>query len=762
MRAWLLHALPLGNQLSCESWSRRHSAILILLWAHVAILPWVGIINGHGAAHSLLEMAIVAVFALGASTKNLNNTTKSVLATIGLISSSAILTHFSHGLIEMHFHFFVMVAVISLYQAWIPFASAIGYVLLHHGIAGALAPESVFNHPAALDHPWRWAAVHALFIAGESVACLTAWRLNETALDSERSARLASERATKDLAEAQQIARIGSWEWDVESGNVWWSDELYRICGIDDPAFVPTVTSFVELIHPDDRAQVAALLARVESGAPTLGLDCRIVRPDGATITITATGSLSDDADASSRRMVGTCQDITDRKKLEDDIQYKALHDPLTGLANRGLFRDRLGHGLSRRRPAGSLAVIFLDLDDFKSVNDRLGHRAGDELLVAVARLLESTVRASDTIARFGGDEFAVLVEDAEPSAATMVADRIQSAFEAPVVLKAGEIALQVSMGIAQADEKTSADDLLRDSDIAMYAAKATEKGGYKICTPAMRTSVLQRLELAMALKDAVTNHEFVLHYQPLVDLDSGHVIAFEALVRWEHPDLGTIPPNEFIPLAEKSGAIVPLGTWVLQEAAAKAVQLQEVVGRPLRMGVNISARQLHEADVVEIVQEALLTSGLDPADLVLEITETVLMSKRETIIRALDELRSLGVKVAIDDFGTGYSSLSYLHQFPFDILKIDRAFVEASVEGPEEAAVAQAIATMANALNLVTVAEGIETADQLDKMRALKCRSGQGYLFSRPLPMEDLLKWLATHPSKPAQSTPEDAVLTR
>ena len=700
-----LNAVPQGNQLSEDSWNRRHRAILVLLWAHVLFLPWMGILNGHGIVHSFLEAGVVFVFAVGASMKKVANGTKALLATVGLVSASAILTHFFHGLTEMHFHFFVVVAVITLYQSWLPFASAIGFVLLHHGLVGAMAPDAVFNHPSAVDHPWRWAALHALFIAGESAACLAAWRLNETALESERFARLSSERANKDLADAQRLARIGSWDWNIESGTAWWSDELYSIFGVDVDEFKPTVASFLEMVHPHDRPRVAATLGKVKDDGQTMAFDCRVVRLDGTTITLTVTGLLSPDEDPSFPRMLGTCQDITERKKLEDDVQHKALHDPLTGLANRGLFRDRLLHGLSRRRPVGSLSVIFLDVDDFKSVNDHLGHQAGDELIVALARLLESTVRASDTVARFGGDEFAILVEDGDLDAATMAAERIQSALEVPLNLSTGELVVQVSMGIAQEGETKSADDLLRDSDIAMYAVKATQKGGYQVCTAPMRALVMERLDLGRALEEAVENGEFVLHYQPILDLESGEVEAFEALVRWNHPDLGVVPPIDFIPLAEKSGAIVTLGTWVLKEATATAMQLQRAVGRPLKMGVNISARQLQDADIVGIVQEALRTSGLDPADLMLEITETVLMTKRETVSRALNDLRALGVKIAIDDFGTGYSSLSYLHQFPFDILKIDQAFVEAAVEGPEEAAVAQAIATMAVALNLVAVA---------------------------------------------------------
>lgn len=737
--SWIRHVTPEGNHLSETGWRRRHAAIVGILWAHVVVLPFFGAANGRGLIHSSLESLVVVGFAVGASMRAVTNPARSVLATFGLTISSALLTHFSGGLIEMHFHYFVVVAIVTLYQSWLPFACAIGFVLLHHGIAGAISPEGVYNHPDAIAHPWKWASIHAFFLASESIACLTAWRLNEDAIDRERSARGALEKANKDLAEAQEIARIGSWEWDMDTGVVWWSDELCRIFGIKPGTATPGTGSFIELLHLDDLGSFTDQIAETKEGScPRLERECRIIRPSGETRVIRIIGSATYDADGKGR-MVGTSQDITEQKKLELEIEYKAFHDPLTDLANRVLFRDRLIEAL---RQANPVSVIFMDLNDFKTVNDTLGRVIGDELLVAVARLLESLVHPEDTVARFGGDEFGILVQN--ETHAAQIAERIHAALETPIVLDSVEVVTRVSLGVATAEGTQTADELLRDADIAMCTVKATGESGFAVCGPEMRSTAVGRLELKAELRRAVKDHEFLLHYQPIVSLDSHEVVGLEALIRWDHPDRGMVAPGDFIPLAEESGAIVPLGSWVLKEAVRETKRLQEATGRPFSISVNLSARQLHEVDLLDTVNEALTTTGLDPSNLVLEITETFLKRKPESSIRALDGLRGLGVRIAVDDFGTGYSSLSYLHRFPIDILKIDRAFVANVTESPEKTALAQTVVELATALGLRTVAEAIETAEQLVALKALGCGDGQGYLFSKPLPMPELTAWLA------------------
>lgn len=712
--------------------------IVGILWLHVAGLPLFGAANGHGLLHSTLEALVVAGFAIGASMRTLTNPARSVLATLGLTTSSAILTHFSGGLIEMHFHYFVVVAIVTLYQSWLPFACAIGFVLIHHGIAGALDPVGVYNHPDAILHPWKWASIHALFIAGESIACLAAWRLNEDALDRERSARRELEKANGDLAEAQEIARIGSWEWDPQTGKVWWSAELHRIFGTQPDSTRPGHDSFLDILHPEDLGTFGEAVRAIKDGSGSrLETECRIIRPDGETRVVRIIGSAANEG-VGKARVVGTSQDITEQKLLEQEIEYKAFHDPLTDLANRGLFREKLTEALLLPSP---VSVIFMDLDDFKSVNDTLGHIVGDELLVRIARILESLVRPGDTVARFGGDEFALLIEDGVT--AVDIAERIYTALKAPIVLDSVEVVSGVSMGVATSEGTHTADELLRDADIAMYTVKAGGESGFSICTAEMRSTAIRRLELKTELMGGLDKGEFVVHYQPIVSLLTQDMIGIEALVRWNHPHRGLVPPIDFIPLAEESGAIVPLGLWVLNEAAVETKALQDATGRSYSLCVNLSARQLHEIDLLDTVNDALRNSGLDPADLVLEITETFLMSSPESSIRTLNGLRKLGVRIAVDDFGTGYSSLSYLHRFPIDVLKIDRAFVAGVAESPEKTALAQAVVKLATALELRTVAEGIETPEQLVALEALGCLNGQGHLFSAPLPMPELEAWL-------------------
>jgi diguanylate cyclase (GGDEF)-like protein/PAS domain S-box-containing protein len=750
---WIKKMAPQGNQISEESWHARHKAIVALVWVHVLVLPWLGIITKHGVVHSMMEGAVVGGLALLATMKIFSNPTRSVFATVGLVTSSAILTHFFGGLIEMHFHFFVMVAVVTLYQSWLPFAFAISYVLVHHGLAGAIDPESVFNHSEALRHPWKWASIHAFFIAGESIACMAAWRLNELALESERAARSALEKANGDLAEAQQLARIGSWEWDVTTDAVEWSAEFYRICGLDPSSFTPTPDAFLQIIDESSHHKIDLLIGEIRHGREAVEVECGVVRPDGEVRIVRLIGTALLDPSGMPHRMVGTCQDITDQKELELEIHHKAFHDPLTGLANRALFLDRLALALKRREPGEQVGVIFVDLDDFKSINDSMGHAAGDEMLVGIAQLLQSVVRPSDTIARFGGDEFAILIEKGRNTSATHLAERFKLALSEPLEMASGELMVTASMGIAIATETSTPDELMRDADIAMYAVKTDEKKGYLVCDTDMRSSVLRKLELKSEIEQALDNGEFRLHYQPIIQLATQEIVALEALIRWDHPRWGLIGPDDFVPLAEESGFIVPLGEWVIKNAIAHAAHVQCETGRKFALSVNLSARQLYDADIVPVVKRALEANALDPEDLILEITETILMSNKESCIQKLAALRALGTRIAIDDFGTGYSSLSYLHQLPVDVLKVDRAFVAGVTEGPEEAALAQAVIKIAKVLNLTTIAEGIETEAQLKKLMRFGCKVGQGHLFARALNVEQLAAWMK-------DSGPEGAVI--
>jgi diguanylate cyclase (GGDEF)-like protein/PAS domain S-box-containing protein len=502
--------------------------------------------------------------------------------------------------------------------------------------------------------------------------------------------------------------------------------------------------SILEAIHPDDRPAVEALIAslssRPEGGAV---VETRVRHRDGRlrTCEFTITNLLSE---PSVRGLVVNSRDITDRKALEEQLARQAFSDSLTGIPNRALFKDRLQQTLARAaRRQERPAVLFFDLDRFKDVNDSLGHTVGDELLAAVAQRLQTGVRKGDTMARMGGDEFAVLMEDTdEPGAAVQVAQRIIDALRRPFNVSAHEVSIRASIGIApMITGQEDAGELLRNADIAMYMAKAEGKGGFQFFSPGMRAAMMRRLELEADLQAAVDKGEFVLYYQPLVQLGDRLPAGVEALVRWQHPTRGLVPPMEFIPAAERTGAIIPLGAWVLKEACRQMKEWhQDAPG--LDLAVNVSGRQLKDAGLIETVRRALTESGLRPDRLVLEMTESVLMENVEETLRALRGLKDLGVRLSVDDFGTGYSSLSYLRQFPVDVLKIDRSFVNGLLN-PQGEPIVDTIMQMGKALNLEVVAEGIEEEAQLRELTRLHCDLGQGFLFSRPISAAQMTAYL-------------------
>jgi len=433
----------------------------------------------------------------------------------------------------------------------------------------------------------------------------------------------------------------------------------------------------------------------------------------------------------------GFVRDITERKSFEGQLVRQALHDRLTGLPNRTLLRDRLELALARaRRQKWMVALFVLDLDRFKIVNDSLGHHGGDRLLISVSERLSGAARPGDTVARMGGDEYAVLCEDVDGNdQAAGLANEILAAFASPFEAQGNEVALTTSVGVVLAHGNEDPDLLLRDADVAMYRAKQGGRSGYRMFDEAMRVEAAERLSLENDLRRALSEGQLRLVYQPIVRLDGEVIVGFEALVRWDHPVRGPLSPAEFIPPAEETGLIVPLGRCVLAEACEQAVKWQQLPGRrePLRMSVNVSGKQLQQPEWADDVAQVLTETGLKPGQLVLEITESVLMEDTDTIAARLEDLRRIGVRIAIDDFGTGYSSLAYLRRFPVDILKIDRSFIDGVAEGPQDSALARAVLKLATTLGLDAVAEGIATREQLTQLKRLRCPYGQGFWWAKP-----------------------------
>ncbi len=445
--------------------------------------------------------------------------------------------------------------------------------------------------------------------------------------------------------------------------------------------------------------------------------------------------------------------DLTLKRQTQEHLLYSTLHDALTGLPNRSLFTERLRHAMRRtaRHPDDIFAVLFLDLDRFKEINDNLGHFAGDELLRAVARRLEACIRPEDTVARLSGDEFAILLESiTDTSDAGRVAERIEEALRFPINLGGAEVTTSASMGIVTSSmSHDQPEQLLRSADMAMYRAKAAGRARYEMFDRAMHTDALERLRLETDLRRAVELNEFVLHYQPVVSLQNGRITGLEALVRWNHPDRGLIQPADFITVAEETGLIVPIGKWVLGEACHHIRQWQEAHPRsePLSIGVNLSVKQFSQPDLMDQIATALAEAGVAASSLRLEITETAIIEKGKSAIVVLSQLRELGVQVYLDDFGTGYSSLSYLHGVPIDGIKIDRAFVGTMDTDEKNLLLVRTILTLAQIVGVRAEAEGISSSDQLRELRALGCDQGQGYLFSAPITRQAVDEVLAANP---------------
>jgi diguanylate cyclase (GGDEF)-like protein len=585
--------MPQGRMLPPHLLERRHRTIVAVLAAHIPALLLFGLARGYALGHVLIDIGPVVLLSALALAKRAPLRWRMVAACTGLVTCSALLVHLWGGVIEAHFHFFVVIGLLTLYQDWLPFLLAIAYVVLHHGVMGVLEPHSVYSNPQAAAHPWRWAMIHGGFVLAASLTHMASWRTNE-----------------------QQL-----------------------------------------------------------------------------------------------------------------------LRDPLTGLPSRLLLMNRLQSAIARIERTGThVAVLFIDLDRFKVVNDSLGHHAGDRLLVAVAERLRMAARRHELPARFGGDEFVLVCEDvADAQDAVVIAERLLKALAQPFDFDDVPAFVGGSIGIAMSgDPQAEPADLVRDADAAMYRAKQAGGGRWSIFDQIVRDRAVARQATEAALRNAIANDELVVHFQPEVAVASGEIVGVEALVRWERPGAGMVSPADFIPIAEETGLIVPIGKWVLHAACAQAKSFDD--GR-LVIRVNVSARQLAEPGLADTVKDALAASGLPPERLVLEVTESVILEDGDRSVAALQALRDIGVGVSLDDFGTGYCSLSYLRRLPIDSLKIDRSFVRGLGHEADDDSIVTSVIDLARSLGVSVVAEGVETEEQLAGLRARGCDTMQGFLFAKPAP---------------------------
>jgi diguanylate cyclase (GGDEF)-like protein/PAS domain S-box-containing protein len=557
-------------------------------------------------------------------------------------------------------------------------------------------------------------------------------------------------RALRDSEEryglAVRAANDGVWDWDLRQGHVYFSADWEAMLGLAAGTVGGQTEEWFHRVHPSDLSHLQTVLQSHLAGEePRLEVEYRMRHADGSYRWMLARGAAVRDAHGRPFRLTGSQTDITRRKQAEESLRHAALHDTLTGLSNRALFWDRVRQAIARSARGGDFAVLYIDLDQFKVVNDSLGHLVGDELLRALAARLELCMRPEDTVARLGGDEFAALVEEVGGVAgARRVALRLHRALAESFSVAGHELHVSASIGVvAEGSRYERPEDLLRDADTAMYRAKRGGRGGTQVFDASMHELAALRLKLETDLWRASERGELRLEYQPLVDLANGSLHGFEALVRWDHPERGTLQPEEFVPLAEETGAIVGIGRWVLRDACRAAAAWDRGPGRsPLALNVNVSACQFARDDVLAEAQAALARSGLRPDRLRLELTESAIMQDPDDAVARLSRLKELGVSVAIDDFGTGYSSLSQLSRFPIDALKIDRSFITRIEAHPGEEQIVRTIIALADHLRVVTVAEGVETPRQKLRLRRLGCRYAQGFLFGRPMPAQEALQF--------------------
>lgn len=632
--------------------------------------------------------------------------------------------------------------------AWFLLSAAFILMTLRRIITLLSQKEIVGDHWQQLVHP-EWVALIISILMLVGVIHIRGIFLHRNRM--EDALRESEER----YALAAQGSNDGLWDWNLKTNQVYYSGRWKAMLGYADFEISDSPDEAKQRIHQDDRARVdQAIEDHIAGRTPHFEEEHRIRHKDGHYLWVLNRGMVIRDDAGIATRIAGSQSDITDRKKVEQQLLHNALHDKLTGLANRALFLERLGKAVKRTQQDSSyiFAVLFLDLDRFKVLNDSRGHTIGDQMLLTVAKRIESCMRADDMVARLGGDEFAVLLEPiADMQQLEIIAGRIQDAISLPMTLNGQTVFTTASIGMAPSTYGYELPEhILRDADTAMYHAKELGKARQQMFNPNMHIRAVELMQLETDLRHAIQNDEFVVHYQPIVAVSSEALVGLEALVRWQHPEAGLVSPLDFIPLAEETGLIIPIGKQVLRKACQQMTDWRNA-GLPLDdigINVNISSRQFFDPDFIKDVADILCESALEPHYLRMEMTESVLMEDVTLASSLFNRIKAMGINLHMDDFGTGYSSLSYLHRFPVDGLKIDRSFVS-QMDAGENEEIVTTIIDLAHGLNMVATAEGVETREQLERLRALGCEYAQGYYFSRPTDSEGIKQFLSSN--KPA-----------
>ncbi len=732
------------------TWSGGESAVHVHVWA------------GIGLGGLLCAMPLVLImFQRGQAV------TRYTIA-VSQMLFSALLIHLSGGRIEAHFHIFGSLAFLAFYRDWRLLMPATGVILADHLLRGIFWPESVFG--VLLASPWRafehagWVVFEDIFLA---MSCVQARReMRQVARSQARLVRAhkSTERLvqvrTRDLelrttalAESEERFRLavhgsrdGIWDWDLSSQRVYYAPQWKALLGHAESEIGDSPDEWFSRITSEHLTRFHEAITELSDGkSELLDIELEMMHADGKTRWMLCRATSHRSEHAKVTRLAGSLTDISELKAAQERLRILADHDRLTGLPNRAVFTERVSHSVAcaKRQPSRSFAVLFGDFDGFKAVNDSLGHAVGDAMLIHAAERFREQLRETDTVARLGGDEFAVLLDNVQSSQEAMrLAERLIDAFRDPYMLKGHEVLSTLSLGLVMSGPKyESAEEMLRDADAAMYQAKMSGKSQVRIFDEKMHQAALRRLDTERALRHATRDmtamdRDLRLNYQPIVDLSDGNVVGFEALVRWRHPEEGVISPDVFIPVAEESGAIIPIGEWTLRRACEQMAAWRQMIGpqRRLVMNVNLSRRQLAHPGLLQTLECAIAESGVAPQDLKLELTETAMMDGRIDAIGVMRKIRSQGVSLAMDDFGTGQSSLSCLRQFPIQTLKIDRTFLLNITQKREFSAVVHAIIALAYNLGLDVVAEGVETESQLVQLQAMDCTYAQGFYFSPPV----------------------------